>query len=168
MHQPDSLTHHFLVAIPTLADFNFAKSVVYIYSHTKEGALGMIINKPSQINLGNLFEHLGITTTKEKLTDLPVFMGGPIRQDNGFILYGREPASPTEEMGVTVSASKELLQKIATTENPRHFLIILGHSGWGPNQLEQEIARNDWLAVPFNAQILFNVPIEKRWEQAAA
>lgn len=162
------LSHHFLVAMPTLVDTNFHKSVVYIYDHTDEGALGIIINKPLQINLGNVLNHLDIAITKEEVSDYPVLMGGPVGQEHGFIIYDQEHKDPEDDAEIVVSASKDILKDIATGQGPKNFLVTLGYSGWEPGQLEKEIARNDWLIVPFDRDILFNTEIEERWQNTAA
>jgi len=168
MIKANVLSHHFLVAIPTLVDTNFAKSVVYLYEHTDEGALGLIINKPLQINLGNVLNHLDIAITKEDVSDYPVLMGGPVGQEHGFILYDQDLKNPKDGTEVLVSASKEMLNDIAAGHGPKDFIVTLGYSGWESGQLEKEIARNDWLIVPYDRTILFNTPIEKRWQSTAA
>lgn len=158
--------NHFLVAMPRLNDFNFSKSVIYLYEHNKEGALGMIINKPLQINLGNVLEHLNIKERESKITELPVLMGGPVGQEHGFIIF--EETSTPQGAEVMVSASKGMLHDIALGKGPTDFIVTLGYSGWEAGQLELEIARNDWLIAPFNHDILFKTPIEKRWQATAA
>lgn len=166
----DILTNHFLVAMPSLKDENFSKSVVYIYEHSKDGALGMIINKPLQINLGNVLEHLNIATdeTDDIVINHNVLMGGPVGQEHGFIIYRGDPAGPSNAEEIMVSASKEMLKDISTGVGPKDFLITLGYSGWDSGQLEHEIARNDWLIAKYHEEILFDAPLEKRWAAAAA
>lgn len=169
MIKANLLTHHFLVATPTLADLNFAKAVVYIYEHTEDGALGMIINKPLQINLGTVLNHLDIIITQEGIADHPVLMGGPMGQEHGFIIYNSnskvDDSKDAPEM--LISASKEILKDIAIGKGPKDFVVTLGYSGWKTGQIEKEIACNDWLVVPFNREILFNIPMEKRWRATA-
>jgi putative transcriptional regulator len=160
------LKNHFLVAMPRLVDFNFSKSVIYIYEHNNEGALGMIINKPLQINLGKVLEHLDIKLGESKVGNLPVLMGGPVGQEHGFIIFSQPSTQNGAE--ILVSASKDMLREIAVGKGPGDFIVTLGYSGWEAGQLEQEIAHNDWLIVPFNHDILFNTPIEKRWHATAA
>ncbi|WP_423063225.1 YqgE/AlgH family protein [Candidiatus Paracoxiella cheracis] len=168
MIKTNILTNHFLVAMPNLVDLNFTRAVVYLYEHTKDGALGMIINQPLQINLGSVLNHLDISVTKTELADYPVFMGGPVGQEHGFIIYDQEAKGPNDAKELLVSASKEMLQEIAAGKGPNDFIITLGYSGWESGQLEREIARNDWLIVPYNRDILFKTPIEKRWQDTAA
>ena len=157
------LTNHFLVAMPSLVDANFSKAVIYLYEHDEEGALGMIINKPLEINLGNMLQHLDINISEESIQELPVLMGGPVGQEHGFIIY-----VPDSTLDVLVSASKDMLKDIANGKGPKHFAVTLGYAGWGAGQLEKEIARNDWLVIPFDSSILFNTPMEKRWHKTAS
>ena len=168
MSKVNCLTNHFLVAMPSLADSNFSKAVIYLYEHNDEGALGMVINRTLDINLGNVLQHLDINTSKPEVTDYPVLMGGPVGQEHGFIIFERDPGTSGSKIEVFVSASKDMLKKIAEGKGPSNFMVALGYSGWGASQLEKEIARNDWLVVPFNRRILFDTPIEKRWQKAAA
>lgn len=161
-------TNSFLVATPTLADHNFSKSVIYIYEHSEKGAMGMIINKPLQISLGNVLEHLDITATEEKIANFPVLMGGPVNQEHGFILYDRHENEKEKHSKMRVSASKAMLKKIAEGNGPKDFIVTLGYSGWQRGQLEKEISRNDWLIAPFNRDILFSTPVNQRWEATAA
>lgn len=162
MNQPHCFKHHFLVAMPNLVDFNFSKSVIYLYEHDEEGALGLIINKPLKLSMGNVLEHLGIKPTNNTIINRPVLMGGPISQENGFIMFAEDSKEPC------VSASKDLLQDIASDKGPKDYLVALGYAGWEVGQLEAEIARNDWLVAPFNYDILFKTPIHQRWQATAA
>ena len=166
MIKTNILANHFLVAMPSLVDFNFAKSVIYIYEHNEEGALGMIINKSLQIDLGNVLQHLNIEISHPEITHFPVLMGGPVGQEHGFIIY--EQPDPEDGAEILVSASKEMLQDIAKGRGPDNFIITLGYSGWDAGQIEKEIARNDWLIVPYNHDILFNTPLDKRWSTTAS
>lgn len=166
---PIALTHHFLVAMPTLSDYNFSQAVIYLYEHTPEGALGMIINKPLHINLGNVLEHLDINyAKKEDLSQKPVLMGGPVGQEHGFIIFEKHLQLTKKDSEIFISASKDMLREIADGKGPSNFLITLGYAGWNAGQLEKEIARNDWLIVPFNHDVLFKMPLENRWKGAAA
>lgn len=184
IHTPP-LANHFLVATPGLVDDNFARSVVYVYEHNEEGAVGVIVNKPAQINLGNVLEHLNISFEPRSVLDQPVLMGGPVGQEHGFIVFEpfakpeghpllleKRPQTvtfedPDSSEEILISASKELLRDIAKGQGPNHFLVTLGYAGWDGGQLEKEITRNDWLVVPFNRDILFNTPLSQRWHAAA-
>lgn len=154
--------NHLLIAMPSLHDSNFSRSVVYLFEHSEQGALGMIINKPLQIQLVNVMEHLGILEVNPEVAKLPVFSGGPVGQEHGFIIH-RDPKNKT----LAVSASKEMLENIAKNQGPEKFIVTLGYSGWGAQQLDQEIARNDWLVAPATDTIVFDTPVHERWQRAA-
>lgn len=154
--------HHLLIAMPSLRDDNFSRAVIYLFEHSEEGALGMIINKPLQIKLGSVLNHLGIEKVDNDIAQHSVINGGPVGQEHGFILYGLP-----DEPEVMVSTSRELLEDISENKGPERFIVTLGYSGWGPQQLDQEIARNDWLVAPANPQIVFNTPIYDQWRKAA-
>jgi len=153
--------------MPSLEDSNFEKSVVYICEHSEEGAMGLVINKPLQINLGNVLQHLDIQTDNKIAEDHPVLLGGPVGQEHGFIIHGDSLKNVEPFIDIVISSSKQLLRNIAQGEGPDDFIITLGYAGWSPGQLEEEITKNDWLVVPFDPHILFEVPIEKRWQETA-
>jgi putative transcriptional regulator len=155
-----SLADHFLVALPSMEDTNFSKSVVYIYEHNEEGAMGLIINKPLTMLLKDVLQHLNISTELEKIATQHVMMGGPIGQEHGFVLY-------EEDSDIYLSSSKETLIAIAHDEGPKNYLVTLGYAGWQSGQLELELQRNDWLIVPGDNKILFDTPIEERWRATA-
>lgn len=168
MKTTNQFTDHFLVAMPSLQDSTFNKSVVYLYEHGDNGAMGVLINKPMQINLGNVFSHLGIEVDDDDAIEAPVLMGGPVNQEHGFILYRPNRKKKTQaKQEIELTASKEMLNKIAHGKGPNDFIVTLGYSGWGSGQLESEIERNDWLIVPANRGIIFDVPISQRWQSAA-
>ena len=159
------LQHHFLIAMPSLQDINFSRSVIFIEEHSEEGTIGLIVNKPLQINLGTVLTHLKLSTSSEDVANHEVLMGGPIGQDQGFVLHRpREASDLTTE--IQLSSSKELLRLISLNQGPSDYLVTLGYSGWEPGQLEEEIKQNDWLTVPANSNVLFNTPITNRWEAA--
>lgn len=166
MIKTNIFANHFLVAMPQLDDLTFAQSVIYLSEHDTKGALGIIINKPLQVNIGSVLEHLKIESDRIDISDQPVLMGGPIGQEHGFIIY--ENHLTKESLEISVSASKVMLEDIAKNKGPDNFLITLGYSGWEAGQLEREIAHNDWLIVPFDRSILFETPIKKRWKKAAS
>lgn len=164
-----SVKHHLLVAMPHVQGEFFSKSVVYVYEHSElTGAIGFTINKPLSATLGNVMEHLKITVEQSEIAADLVFSGGPVGPDQGFVIHDRMSLSnKPDDCGVTIATSREFLQTIAAGNGPDHFLVTLGYAGWGPGQLEMEIARNDWLVVPFEKNILFDVPIPTRWTSAA-
>lgn len=156
-----SLANHFLVALPTLDDPNFFRAVVYIYEHNEEGAMGLIVNKPLEMEVQDVLQHLHIQTKILEVSKQAVMMGGPIGQEHGFVLY-------EEEGEIFLSSSKETLITIAKGEGPQHYLITLGYSGWQSGQVEQELQRNDWLIVPCeDPNLLFETPVEDRWRVIA-
>lgn len=169
MLKTNFLSNYFLVAMPKLNDFNFTQSVVYISEHDDKGALGIIINKPlQQVTLNSVLEHLNIKLMVSDIGELPVLMGGPISQENGFIIYEQENEEKNQTVQLSVSASKETLEDIANNKGPDNFLVALGYAGWAAGQLEREISRNDWLIVPYNRIILFETPLKQRWQKAAS
>lgn len=153
--------------MPSLRDSNFSKSVVYLYEHTDKGAMGLMINKPLEITLGNVLRHLKIKIRDESIGTYPVFLGGPVNQEQGFVLYQNSSTSKKTNTKIIISASKEFLETIAIGKGPKDFMIALGYAGWSAGQLEKELNANDWLIVPANSSVLFTTPVEKRWEAAA-
>ncbi|WP_411918831.1 YqgE/AlgH family protein [Coxiella burnetii] len=164
MVKTNILSNHFLVAMPQLNDFTFTKAVIYVSQHDAKGALGIIINRPLALTLGKVLEHLNIEIAQPQIANHPVLMGGPIGQEHGFIVYEQESPQGAE---ILLSASKDMLDDIAKNKGPDDFLITLGYAGWEAGQLENEIARNDWLVVPFNRKILFETPLKSRWQKAS-
>ncbi|SEP75548.1 putative transcriptional regulator [Ectothiorhodospira magna] len=164
-----NFTDQFLIAMPTLADPNFFHAVTYLCEHTEEGAMGIVINHPTDLTLEVVLEHMGITA-KVPAHRIPVYNGGPVQPDRGFILH---PAGQrwTSTMRVSdriaVTTSRDILEAMAEGAGPPSYLIALGYAGWGPGQLEQEIGDNVWLTCPAAADVLFQEPPDKRWQAAA-
>lgn len=156
-----SLENRFLIAMPALAGDCFDHAVVYVYEHSETGAMGIIINKPMQISVSGILEHLELDSENPELDALPVMMGGPIDQSQGFILH-------QDSNDLFLSASKELLLNIAQNDGPENYIITLGYSSWNNGQLEQEICDNYWLVIDADPQLIFDTPVDKRWEQAVA
>jgi len=173
-----NLTHHFLIAMPGLEDPSFAGSVVYMCEHSARGALGLVINKPTDINLRNLFEKVDLPLGREELAREPVLQGGPVQTERGFVLHeavlavGGEPgesvyaSTMTIPGGLEMTTSKDVLEAIATGAGPRKVLVTLGYAAWGEGQLESELAENSWLTVGADSAVIFDTPIEKRYEKA--
>ena len=171
MNESTFLTNHFLIAMPTLADPNFFQTVTYICEHNDAGALGIVINRPLQLELSELFRHLNIVEERPGTTKIPVFSGGPVQQEQGFVMHtplGQWDSTlrVTDALGITTS--KDILQALARNEGPRQIFIALGYAGWGPGQLEREMGENAWLSGPADPDVVFRVPVEKRWSAAAA
>lgn len=161
--------HHFLVAMPQMQGEFFARSVVYIYEHSLSGGtVGFTINKPLTAVLRNVLEHLKLSAKTEKIAALPVYSGGPVGTDQGFIIHDRMTlANKKDDESITIGTSRQILKDIADGNGPDNFIVTLGYAGWGPAQLETEIERNDWLIVPFDKTLLFETPISTRWTAAA-
>jgi putative transcriptional regulator len=164
------LTNQFLIAMPTLEDPNFFHSVTYICEHNEEGALGLVINRPLDMQLGEILEHIQVQESTPEARQIPVHLGGPVQQDRGFVLHsplGQWEATlkVTDRIGIT--SSIDILKAIATNEGPENSLVALGYAGWGSGQLEQELADNAWLSCPADPDILFNTPDGARWKAAA-
>jgi len=165
-----NLSNHFLIAMPSLEDGNFSQSVTYICEHDENGALGITINRPSIIGLGEIFSQLKISPASTEISDQIILNGGPVQVDRGFILHrpiGRWDASLKVTDNIAVTTSQDIMQAIANNEGPQDTLIALGYAGWGPGQLEYEMSENTWLSCPATEDIIFNTPIEKRWSAAA-
>ncbi len=169
------LTNQFLIAMPGMADDNFAGSVVYLCEHTERGALGLVINKPIDINLRNLFEKVEISLDSQELADQPVYYGGPVQTERGFVLHekqldGTGPYNSTMSVrgGLEMTTSKDVLEALAGGSGPKKVLITLGYSGWQPGQLEDELGRNGWLTVDADPAIIFDTPIAQRYDKAVS
>lgn len=166
------LTNHFLIAMPNLSDPNFSRTVTYICMHNEGGAMGIVINRPmNTVELGELLEHMKIEVTEPAVQHLPVFEGGPVKKELGFVIHeplGHWDAMLSIDDSIGVTTSRDILGAIATGKGPRRVLIALGYAGWAAGQLERELADNAWLSTPADRQIIFSTPVEKRWQAAAA
>ena len=169
-----NLTHHFLIAMPGLDDAAFSKSVIYLCEHTDRGALGLIINKPSDINLKGLFAKVELPLRREDLSDAPVFHGGPVQTERGFVLHesmmpGHESVYASTMLipgGLEMTTSKDVLEALSTGAGPRRVFVSLGYSAWGEGQLESEISDNSWLTVEADMNVIFDTPFGERYEKA--
>ena len=175
MHsQPDriNLTHQFLIAMPGVIDSPFSGSVVYICEHNERGALGLVINRPTDIDMSTLFDKLDSKLEIALLQHQPVLYGGPVQTERGFVL--REPQTEPYHSslrvpgGLEMTTSKDVLEQVAAGNGPSRFILTLGYSGWGAGQLEEELAHNGWLTVPADQAIIFDTPIEARQQAAMA
>lgn len=165
-----TLTNQFLIAMPTLPDINFHHSVSYICEHNQNGAIGIIINRPIDIPLREVFNQLGIAVDPNAIQDIPVYYGGPVHQERGFVIHTHTEqswrSSITTSADLMVTTSQDILEAIAVGEGPEKYLVALGYAGWGEQQLEEEIMQNSWLHCPMDTQILFECPATRRWESA--
>ena len=160
-----------LVANPGMLDLRFAETVILICQHNSDGALGLVLNKPAgQIKISKLLESLNITSSG--ITgDIQVRLGGPLETDTGFLMYTDENNSKKSlcnSSGVTVSSNKEVLKKLGTEMSPNKLVLFFGYAGWGPNQLENELASEDWITVPADLSILFDQDIKNLWKKVRA
>lgn len=164
-----NLTDHFLIAMPAMDDPYFSKSLIYIAEHNDQGALGLIVNRPIDMTLATLFEKIEIPIESTELANLPVFFGGPVQTDRGFVLHrpiGDWQSTLAVNQDVGLTSSRDVLQSVARNGRPHEVLVTLGYSGWGAGQLESELAQNSWLSVPANPHILFDIPYEERLPSA--
>ncbi len=163
-HTPSSLRNHFLVASPWLADPRFHGGVVYLCEHSEDGALGLMVNQPLDIHLGEILEQLDMHGGE---LDLPVFSGGPVQPERGFVLHSpdshwQNTAEVTDQIRLTTS--RDVLAAIGRGEGPLEFLVALGYSGWSEGQLEAELGSNAWLTCPATTDILFRTPASERYQ----
>ncbi len=165
------LNNQFLIAMPNLDDSNFSHTVSYLCQHNEEGALAIVINRPTGMTLGTVLNQMGINTSSKEINDTPVFSGGPVQQERGFIIHSK--GNKTWESSISTSdttsltSSRDILEAIAKGEGPEHYLIALGYAGWGAGQLEHEIINNAWLNTLCEDTILYETPINERWAESA-
>lgn len=170
---PIDLTNQFLIAMPGVKDGNFAGTVVYMCEHTERGALGLVINRPIEIDVKQLFEKVDLTLERDDLLAEPVYLGGPVQTERGFVLHeqldeegGHYNSSLKIPGGLEMTTSRDVLEAMASGAGPKKVLITLGYSGWSAGQLEEEIARNGWLTVNAERSIIFDTPVEDRYDRA--
>jgi putative transcriptional regulator len=177
---PINLTNHFLIAMPGLEDAIFSKSVVYVCEHTARGALGLVINKPADLKMAALFGKVDLPLKRQDLTDTPVFQGGPVQIERGFVLH--ESVFPADDQpeqalyastmaipgGLEMTTSKDVLEALSSGSGPRRVLVSLGYSAWGEGQLETELGENSWLTVDADQTVIFDTPVEERYDKALA
>lgn len=166
-----NLTDHFLIAMPQMSDPNFVRSVTYICAHNEDGAMGIVINRPLDMALGEVLMQMELSASAPAIAELPVYLGGPVHTDRGFVLHRpgqRWNSTIAITADVAVSTSRDILEAIATGAGPQDALVALGYAGWGAGQLEDEMAHNAWLSGPADLDIVFKTPVELRWQRAAA
>ena len=167
--QSVNLTDHFLIAMPAMTDPYFSRTLVYIAEHNDQGALGVIVNRPIDMSLATLFEKIDLPLEARGFADLPVFFGGPVQTDRGFVLHrpvGEWQSTLAINQHVGLTSSRDVLLAVAREGQPQDIMVTLGYSGWSAGQLEQELAQNAWLTVPAEARILFDLPYEDRLASA--
>jgi putative transcriptional regulator len=173
-----NLTNHFLIAMPGLQDAVFSRSVVYVCEHNERGALGLVINKPCDIDMKRLFEKVDLPLLRADLSSAPVFQGGPVQTERGFVLHEHFSAGidkPAESVyastmtipgGLEMTTSKDVLEALSSGAGPRKVLVSLGYAAWGEGQLESELSENSWLTVAASSSIIFDTPVAQRYDQA--
>jgi putative transcriptional regulator len=172
------LKHHFLIAMPGLEDETFSRSVIYMCEHSPRGAMGLIINKPSDISMRLLFDKVELPLRREDLMQNPVGHGGPVQTERGFVLHdplrmdkpeqeGSAYASTlTVPGGLEMTTSRDVLEALSSGAGPRRVLVTLGYASWGEGQLESELGENTWLTVAASAEVIFEVPMAERYDRA--
>jgi putative transcriptional regulator len=166
-----NLTNQFLIAMPSLADPNFSHTVAYVCAHNEDGAMGIVINRPLDMALGEVLRQMELESEIDAVESMPVYHGGPVQTDRGFILHHSDTewqSSIRISNNIGIATSRDILQAIAAGKGPKDSLVALGYAGWGAGQLEEEIKENAWLSGPADLDIIFNTPSEKRWSAAAA
>ena len=163
--QKVNLTQHFLIAMPAMVDPHFARSLTFVCEHNDQGALGVVVNRPTEMNLHALLEQVSIAPENEDFKSVPVHFGGPVQVDRGFVLHmpvgdWQSTLAVGSEIGLTTS--RDILQAVARGQGPRQMLVTLGYAGWAPGQLEYELSQNAWLTVQATPQVIFELPAEDR------
>ena len=163
------LTNQFLIAMPAMTDSNFAQTVTYIWEHNDDGALGIIINRPLQMKLAEVFEQLKMPTPADTVGRQSVLQGGPVQTDRGFVLHdigGDWEHTRQVSSRIQVTTSPDILDAMARGTGPATAVVALGYAGWSAGQLEHELTQNAWLTVPADERIIFSTPFEQRWHAA--
>lgn len=165
------LDQQMLIAMPGMADPNFARSVTLLCQHSVEGAIGITINRESGYTMGEILAQLNLECTNEAVRDVPVLEGGPVASERGFVLHtpmeGFE-SSLLINPDIMVTTSRDVLAAIAAGKGPERFIMALGYAGWGDGQLESEMRENAWLSVPVDSAIVFDLPLKERWQKAVS
>ncbi len=158
-----SLRGHFLIATPYLGDPQFHGGVIYMCEHSEDGALGLMVNRPLEVTLGEILNQLDMDS--DGVTD-PVYSGGPVQIERGFVLHDSSAHwqnTASIDDSVQLTTSRDILTAIAASEGPGHYLVMLGYAGWGEGQLEAELASNAWLTCPATPDLLFDTPWTQRY-----
>jgi putative transcriptional regulator len=166
-----SLTGHLLIAMPAMLDPNFHRTVSYICEHSDQGALGLIINRPLDMDFGEVMDQLDLSAARPGISSQPILQGGPVELQRGFVIH-QQPMEWDATVAVTdsifVTTSQDILGAMAAGSGPNKAQLVLGYSGWGPGQLEREITENAWLSVPAEPKLIFEIPFEQRYEESVA
>jgi putative transcriptional regulator len=163
------LSDHFLVALPSMVDEAFVQTLIYVCEHNERGTLGLVINRTSDLTVNSLLERLQLPSYRGMINTSPVLAGGPVQAERGFVLHETNAIYQSTLQirdGLSLTTSRDILEAVAAGDGPERWLIALGYAGWGAGQLEREIRDNAWLTVPATAQILFDTPIEHKFDAA--
>jgi len=166
--EPIDLSNQFLMAMPGMVDGEFAGTVIYLCEHSPKGALGLVINRPTDLSVAGLLEKIDLKLEIALPQNAAVYFGGPVHTDRGFVLHSPAGSfSSSIQLGqLALTTSRDVLQAVAQGSGPERLLVTLGYSGWGAGQLESEIAQNVWLTVPASAEVIFATPPEDRYAAA--
>jgi putative transcriptional regulator len=170
MHPDGVLTNQLLIAMPGMLDPNFSTTVTLICEHNDEGALGIVINRPTTLKLAELFEQLSVDDPDPDTAKSPVLSGGPVGMERGFVLHGPEHSyenTLTVSKDIRLTLSRDIIDALAAGTGPVNALVALGYAGWESGQLEEEMLANSWLSVPATPEIVFATPFADRWDSAA-
>ena len=164
------LTNQFLIAMPSLADPNFHRTVTLMCAHSDEGAMGIVINRPLDIRFTAVLDHMSIEPTSGDAARIPVLQGGPVQRERGFVVH--RPPGDWESVlrlgdEIGIATSRDILTAVAEGRGPERAVVALGYAGWGAGQLEHEVRQNAWLSGPADARVIFDTPYEERWTSAA-
>ena len=165
------LTNQFLIAMPSLADPNFSRGVTFVCQHSKDGAMGILVNRVAPLTVGDVLAQMNITTDLEALAQAPVYFGGPVQPERGFVLHdagGTWDSSFEVSPELQVTTSRDILAAMAEGKGPKRAIVALGYAGWSEGQLEEEVRENAWLTAQASPGLIFDTPLEQRWNAAAA
>lgn len=160
-----NLTNHFLIAMPSMADPYFSKTLTYLCEHNDQGALGLVVNRPIDLTLQALFERLSLVLKQHDIAGAPVYYGGPVQTDRGFVLHappGEWQSTLRVREAIGLTTSKDILEAVGRGEGPQRMMVTLGYAGWSAGQLEHELSQNAWLTVEARDAIIFDLPAEER------
>lgn len=163
------LNNHFLLAMPSLQDPNFQRAVIYVCEHNASGSVGIIVNRPTNMTLEQIFEQMQLSCELEAVKNIPVLFGGPVHQERGFVLhppFGEWNSTLETGKDITVTSSSDIIEALARGEGPEQVAFAVGYAGWEAGQLEKEIVENSWLVTPAAPEIIFTTPHNKRWEKS--
>ncbi len=165
-----SYKNQFLVAMPNVVAGEFDHTVTFLCEHSESGAMGLVINRPTQVKLRDILKHIGIEQVNSVAADTPVYWGGPVQPERGFVLHSAEQnwdSTLKISDSLAITTSKDILADISRGTGPREYIVALGYAGWGGGQLESEILQNSWLNAPADNAIIFTTPATARWAAAA-